>query len=201
MSHMQDALVLTPSRRRVWTRLAVAAVPLVTATIGIWVKAGPVAGLIAGALFAVMVVLLLLHTRRSSIVLTPYEFIEKGLGFQRRRPRGRIARLVRANVVVPRSGANETLYVLDADNDVVIRLYGANYTSQDVDRLVEALAVPCEGPDRPVTYAELARTHPHVLSWVERHPVLMTLTILGVLLLLVAVFVLSMLLLDMTGYV
>ncbi|MFJ9553898.1 hypothetical protein ACIRPH_08775 [Nocardiopsis sp. NPDC101807] len=198
---MQDALVLTPNRRRVWTRLAFAAVPIVTATIGIRVKAGPVAGLIAGALFAVMILLLLLHTHRSSIVLTPYEFIEKGLGFQRRRPRARIARLVRANVVVPRSGSNDTLYVLDANGEVVIRLYGANYSPQDIDRLVRALAVPCEGPDRPVTYAELARTHPHVLSWVERHPVLLAWVVVGVLLLLVAVFVLVMLLLDVTGYV
>jgi len=200
VSHVQDALVLNPSRRRVWTRLAFASVPAVVATVGIWVRLAPMAGLITGALFAVMISLMLWHAHRSSIVLTPYEIVEKGLGFQRRRPRVHIARLVRAVVVVPRAGSNETLYVLDAKNDVIIRLYGANYTTQDMDLLVDALAVPCEGPDRPVTYGELAQTHPHVLSWTERHPVLLALAILGVLVLLVAVAALLVVLLDALGY-
>ncbi|MGW8529878.1 hypothetical protein [Nocardiopsis sp. NPDC055824] len=56
-------------------------------------------------------------------------------------------------------------------------------------------------PSGPVTYAEPARTRPHVLSWVERHPALPARVVVGVLLLFLALFVLVMLLLDVTGYV
>ncbi|XKK39093.1 hypothetical protein HFP72_32605 [Nocardiopsis sp. ARC36] len=56
-------------------------------------------------------------------------------------------------------------------------------------------------PAGPVACAEPARTRPHVLSWVERHPVLSARVVVGVLFLFLALSAMVMLLLDVTGYV
>jgi hypothetical protein len=54
------------------------------------------------------------------------------------------------------------------------------YTREDLTRLVDALGVPCGGPEGPVDAKEFAKTYPGLVSWAERHPYRIAFAVAGV---------------------
>ncbi|MDF5757348.1 hypothetical protein [Spongiactinospora sp. TRM90649] len=125
---------------------------------------------IVGAAFAIPVSLGIGAFVRARIVLTTHEIVLRGIFFERRRSRSDAAEVVRATLTAPRGSPGETLFVLDAHRDPLIRLPVGGYARKDVDRLVSALGLPCGGPDHAVDANELARTYPGLVSWTELHP-------------------------------
>ncbi|WDZ90207.1 hypothetical protein [Nocardiopsis sp. HUAS JQ3] len=190
MHRVQGDLVLRPDLRTGWTRLAVGAVVAVAVTAGVGWRIGAEAALVSAAVWGVLIAFLTAHVYRARIVLTPREIVLKGALFRRRRSRARAVWTIRATVVQPRGGPVDTLFLLDAHGGVLVTVYGNLYRRADMDRLVDALGLPSSGPEGPVTPKELQRFRPGLVTWVERHPYLLGLVILGVLVLLVAVGVL-----------
>lgn len=173
MHHVQDNLVLRPALRAGWARLGVGVVTGVVMTAGIGFRVGPEAAVATGIAWAVLVALVTAHLHRARIVLTAHEIVLKGAVFQRRRSRADAVWTIRATVVQARGGPCDTLFVLDAHGGVLIRVYGANYATEDLDRLVNALGLPCSGPERPVTPRELQRYRPGLVTWFEQHAYLL----------------------------
>ncbi|GAA4567942.1 hypothetical protein [Planotetraspora kaengkrachanensis] len=124
---------------------------------------------VMGAFFAVLIILAITALVRGRIILTAQEIVVQGLVAQRR-SRSRVAEVVRATIVAPRAGATESLFLLDAHRNLVIRVSGYYYTRRQLDQLVNALGVPCSGPSRPVNANQLAKTYPGLVSRVQRHP-------------------------------
>ncbi|MFD6950218.1 MULTISPECIES: hypothetical protein [unclassified Nocardiopsis] len=151
MHQGQDDLVLRPDLRAGWSRLALGMVSGVIVTAGVAFRGGPEAALVVGAAWVVLFSLVAAHVHRAGIILTAHEIVLKGAFFRRRRSRARAVWTVRASVVQPRQGPCDTLFVLDAHGGVLVRVYGAHYTAEDMDRLVHALGLPCSGPEEPVT--------------------------------------------------
>jgi hypothetical protein len=166
---VQDDLVLRPGLRAGWARLAVGVVTGVVMTAGFAFRIGPGAAMVVGAVWIVLVVVVAAHLYRARIILTAHEIILKGAVFQRRRSRARAVWTIRATVVQPRVPPCDTLFVLDAHGGVLVRVYGANYATEDMDRLVYALGLPCSGPGEPVTPRQLQRYRPGLVSWFEQH--------------------------------
>ncbi|MGI5205094.1 hypothetical protein ACQEU6_26395 [Spirillospora sp. CA-108201] len=181
VSGVQDELVIRPDFRTgliVLVVLAVAAAGIVAA---ILVGDAPVVfGLIVGGLFVALVPLALGVLLSSRITLTAHELVVQGLFGRKRRPRSRVAEVVRASIIAPRGGAGESLFVLDAQRALLFRLQGDLYKREDLTRLVDALGVPCGGPDGPVSAKKFAETYPGLVSWVERHPYRLAFVIAGV---------------------
>ncbi|GII57928.1 hypothetical protein Pth03_63170 [Planotetraspora thailandica] len=170
MRGVQDGLVLRPDRGRALVTLVV----LVLISVGVVAAilrgdAPKVFAPVVGALFAVLIILAITALVRGQIILTSQEIVIRGLVTQRR-SRSRVAEVVRAAIVVPQTGATDSLFLLDAHRNLVIRVSGTTYTRRQLDQLVDALGVPCSGPDRPVNANQLAKTYPGLVSWVERHP-------------------------------
>jgi hypothetical protein len=170
MRGVQSGLVLRPDRRKTLVTL----VALVVITVGVVTTilggdAPTVFAPVMGALFAVLIILVITALVRGRIILTAQEIVVRGLVTQRR-SRSRVAEVVRATIVAPRAGATDSLFLLDAHRNLVIRLSGTNYTRRQLDQLVNALGVPCSGPSRPVNANQLAKTYPGLVSRVERHP-------------------------------
>lgn len=109
--------------------------------------------------------------RSKRIVVTTDEIAQLGLFIRRRGQRVRARRLVRAQVIQPRALIYDTVFVLDGMGKPVIRIYGHVYEPADIDRLVEFLGLPCEGPDRPVTAPDLDAMHPGIVPWHQARPV------------------------------
>lgn len=173
MHHVQDDLVLRPDLRAGWARLGVGSVAGLVTTAGVAFRVGTGAALVVGAAWAVLVALVALHLHRTRIVLTAREIVLKGAFLQRRRSRANAVWTIRATVVQPRWGPCDTLFVLDAHGGVLVRVYGANYTTEDMDRLVSALGLPCSGPEGPVTPKELQSYRPGLATWFEQHAYLL----------------------------
>ncbi|PDP85529.1 hypothetical protein CQJ94_22425 [Glycomyces fuscus] len=173
MHHVQDDLVLRPGLRAGWARLGAGSVVGVVVTAGVAFRIGPEAALVAGAAWTALVVVAAVHLYRARIVLTAHEIILKGAFLQRRRSRSRAVWTIRATVVQPRGGPCDTLFLLDAHGGVLVRVYGASYTAEDMDRLVNALGLPCSGPEGRVTPGELHRFRPGLVPWFERHAYLL----------------------------
>ncbi|OOC55663.1 MULTISPECIES: hypothetical protein [Nocardiopsis] len=190
MHQVQDDLVLRPGLRAGWARLAVGVVTGVVMTAGFAFRIGPGAAMVVGAVWIVLVVVVAAHLYRARIILTAHEIILKGALFQRRRSRARAVWTIRATVVQPRVPPCDTLFVLDAHGGVLVRVYGANYATEDMDRLVYALGLPCSGPEGRVTGKQLEEYRPGLVSWVEQHPFLFAAAFCVVLLLAIAVAVL-----------
>nr|WP_237683610.1 hypothetical protein [Nocardiopsis sinuspersici] len=167
-----------------------AAVAGVIPTIEMTVYFGPGAGLVTGAVFIALVSLVAVHLYRARIILTAHEIILKGALFQRRRSRARAVWTIRATLVHSGGDPHDDLFVLDAHGGVLLRVYGANYTTEDMDRLVNALGLPCSGPEGRVTGKQLEEYRPGLVSWVEQHPFLFAAAFCVVLLLAIAVAVL-----------
>ncbi|WP_053202331.1 hypothetical protein [Jiangella muralis] len=167
---MSTPLVLRPApgpRRQLLSTGAVIAVVLVIAG----ALAGGRPALITGiALAALVIVTVAAHLWLSRIVAAPGEITVRGLFGQRRHDRADAASVVLATLLRPGAAAR-TVFLLDAQGRVLMRINGALYAQDDLDRLVEHLELPIGGPDDPVTGARLARAQPGAAGWIERHPV------------------------------
>lgn len=181
VSGVQDDLVVRPD---FWTGLIVLVVMAMAAAgiiAAILIGDAPtVFALIVGGLFAVLVPLAVGALLSARITLTAHELVVQGLFSRKRLPRSRIAEVVRASITAPRGGAGESLFVLDAQRALLVRVQGGLYAREDLARLVDALGVPCSGPDGPVGAKEFAKTYPGLVSWVERHPYGIAFAVAGV---------------------
>ncbi|MER5423503.1 hypothetical protein [Streptosporangium roseum] len=181
MRDIQGDLVLRPDARKGAAFLIAALVATVAIVAAILVGDAPtVFAPIVGAVFAVLIALGSCAFFRARIVLTAHEIVLRGIFFQQRRSRSRAAEVVRATLVAPRVSPGDTLFVLDAQRNLLIRVPGSGYAREDIDRLVNALGVPCSGPDHAVDANELAKTYPGLVSWVERHPYRIAFAVAGV---------------------
>lgn len=136
--------------------------------------------LIVGSLFVILLPLAIGALLSSRVTLTAHELVVQGLFGRKRWPRSRIAEVVRASITAPRGGAGESLFVLDAQRALLVRVQGSLYTQTDLTRLVDALGVPSSGPDGPVSAKKFAETYPGLVSWVERHPYRLAFAFAGV---------------------
>jgi hypothetical protein len=109
------------------------------------------------------------HLRYSRIVVTPEEIVVRGFVVHRRLSRARAARVARANVVQPRAGIVDTVFVLDATGGLLIHIYGRHYRRADIDRLVAFLELPSVAPDRLVTANQLSSLYSGIVPWYEAH--------------------------------
>ncbi|MEV0584443.1 hypothetical protein [Nonomuraea sp. NPDC050310] len=73
----------------------------------------------------------------------------------------------------------------------MLRVPGGGYAREDIDRLVTALGVPCSGPDHAVNANELAKTHPGLVSRVERHPYRIAFAVLAVVVIVIVASILG----------
>ncbi|WP_024876046.1 hypothetical protein [Saccharomonospora piscinae] len=188
MSGPPETLTLTPSSKHARLYLALNAVMLIVWGAYIRVELGLTAALVAGAIYVVFVALVWAHLARSRVGVTAEEVTVYGL-FQRRRSRDRVAGIVRATVVPIKGGPSEQVFLLDSRRELVLRINGAIYSAQDLDRLVEVLQVPCDGPDQPVTPKQLHGLYPGLVSWAERRPYMLTSIVIAALLVVAGVAV------------
>nr|BFE32596.1 hypothetical protein GCM10010200_048470 [Actinomadura rugatobispora] len=135
---------------------------------------------IVGGLFAVLIILATGALLSSRIILTSNEIIVRWLFIRQRRSRPRVTEVVRATITAPRGSPGESLFLLDAHRNLLIRVSTGAYRREDLDRLVKALGVPCDGPDHPVNANEFAQTYPGLVSWAERHPYRIAFAVAGV---------------------
>lgn len=162
-------LVLRPTvRHRPWALLPV------LLFVGLCVYAGAAAGttgvLVGLGVAALVVVPIAGHLLRSRITVTSSEIAVRGFVTHRRADRHRAASILRATVVAPRAPANDSIFILDRDEKLLLRIHGVNYPTADLDRLVEHLRLPTVTEDLPVTANDVAERHSGILPWRERHP-------------------------------
>ncbi|WP_345558943.1 hypothetical protein [Streptomonospora halophila] len=188
MHYARDELALRPNTRAGLVIVAVVAVLGTALSAAAAYGAGAGAGLAIAVVFGVLLALSIGHFLRAKIALTPDQIVVRGLLFQQRRARARAAEVVRADIDAHRAPPGDTLFVLDEQGELLIRIAGTYYAREDVDRLVESLGVPCGGPDRTVTAAELATMYPdlRLVSFVERHPWRIGFAVTGVLIAVIA---------------
>jgi hypothetical protein len=171
----EDELVLRKAREE-WRFAAIAVLvvfglPFVAAAVaagaaGEWGIVAIVGPLVLGPTIAIWG-----HLRYSRIVVTPDEIVVRGFVARRRVPRAPAARVVRANVVQPRAGIVDMVFVLDAAGGLLVRIYGRHYRRADIDRLVAFLGLPSVVPDGLVTANQLSTLYPGIVPWYEAHPV------------------------------
>ncbi|QKW32690.1 hypothetical protein HUT06_00450 [Actinomadura sp. NAK00032] len=179
---MGDELVVRPDFRTGMIVLVVLAVVAVSIVAAILIGDAPDAfALIVGVPFALLVPLGIGALARARITLTAHEFVVQDLFTRKAWPRSLVAEVVRASIIAPRGGAGESLFVLDVRRDLLVRVQGGLYGQRDLARLVDALGVPCSGPEGPVSAKEFAETYPGLVSWAERHPYRLAFGIAGVL--------------------
>lgn len=167
----QDDLVFRPDFRTGLIVLAALVVATVSIVAAILVGDAPtVIAPIAGGLFAAPIILSIGALFSSRITVTAQELVVRGLFTRRRRSRSHIAQVVRATITAPRGTSSESLFVLDAQRNLLVRVSSTPYTREDLDRLVDALGVPCSGPGDPVKAKEFDETYPGLVSLAERHP-------------------------------
>ncbi|MDT0301732.1 hypothetical protein [Streptomonospora wellingtoniae] len=183
MRYAPEVLALRPDTRKAVWHLVTAAVVMGSLVITVTFKFGLIAALVGGAGFTALIAGAVGHLIRSRIELTADEIVLHGLFFQQRRLRSRAAEVVRAEIHAHRAPPGDTLFLLDTRRELVLRVAGTNYAREDMDRLVRALAVPCSGPDRPVTAGELAKMYPdlRMVTFIERYPVQGGFAIAGIL--------------------
>ncbi|WP_344887959.1 hypothetical protein [Actinomadura meridiana] len=134
---------------------------------------------IVGGVWAVLIALGTVAFLTSSVTLTPHEVVVRGLFIRQRRSRSGVVRVVRATIHLPNGVGSESLFLLDAHGQSLIRVNVGGYKREDVDRLVEALGVPCDGPNYFASAKEFDKTYPGLVSRVERHPYRIPLAIAG----------------------
>lgn len=162
-------LVLRPTvRHRPW-----ALIPVVI-FVGLCVFTGASAGatglLIGLGVASLVVVPIAGHLLRSRVTVTSSEIAVRGFVTHKRADRARAASIVRALVVAPRAPVNDSIFVLDRDEQLLLRIHGVNYPRADLDRLVEHLRLPTVVADRPITAGQVAKQYPGIVPWIERHP-------------------------------
>ncbi|WP_116950748.1 hypothetical protein [Jiangella endophytica] len=150
--------------------------------------AGGTTGVLAGLAVASLVVVPVAgHLLRSRIVVTPSEISVRGFVTHKRADRYQAASIVRATVVAPRAPANDSLFVLDRDEKLLLRIHGVNYPTADLDRLVEHLRLPTVTADRPLTANQVAKQYHGIVPWIERHPYKFGFAVVGAIVVLVTV--------------
>ncbi|TDE00095.1 hypothetical protein [Jiangella asiatica] len=165
-------LVLRPSVRNSAIRSRVVGVAVFIAIMLVLPTIiGGLPGLIFGVAFSTVIIApiaaLLL---RSRVVVTPTAITVRGMLLQRRKDRATAASVVRAMLVVPRTGLVDTVFVLDAKKRPLLRINGNIYRTADLDRLVQHLGLPTAAVQHPVTVPQLESMHPGIVSWVEANP-------------------------------
>lgn len=171
MSVRESDLVLRPDARTgliVVTVTVVAGVSIVAAIL-IGDAPTPFAPIV-GALFTAMTALGIVNLLRTRITLTPQEIVVRGVFSGQHRPRSQAAEVVRATITAPRGASGESLFVLDARRDLLIRVSGAGFKREDLDLLVTELGVPCKVFSHPVEPKKFAEMYPGLISKAERHP-------------------------------
>ncbi|TDC54460.1 hypothetical protein E1281_16205 [Actinomadura sp. KC345] len=186
MDHGQAELALRKSRGAIWGKVAAAVVAIGALAGEMALGFGREAALVSAVLVTVLLVVLVWEDHRARLTLTAHEIVVRDVFRRRRRPRARIARMVRATIHRVNAESEDALFLLDARGDVLLRVSGTDYKTEDLDRLVDALGVPCDGPDHEVRAAELDSMHPGLTSWAERHPVLLAIVITVVCLVVIA---------------
>lgn len=166
-----DDLVIRPDSRMalgVLTAMLVAAVGIVAL---ILVSDAPnVAAALVGAFFAMLIILGIGSFLRDRVVLTAQDLTIRVFLIQQRRPRTQIAEVVRATITYSSEGSNENLFFLDAQRKLVLRLGIDLYARKDLDRLIDALGVPCDTIDGQITPKKFTQKYPGLLWKIERHP-------------------------------
>ncbi|RJL35385.1 hypothetical protein [Bailinhaonella thermotolerans] len=189
MREVQGDLTIRPDVRKGLAVLVTAGAAAVAIVAAILIGDAPAAlAAIMGGFFAALIALAAASLLRSRVVLTSHEIILRGPISERRRPRARAARAVRATLTGPKGGPGDTLFILDAHHNVLLRVSASMYGREQIDHLVAALGVPCSGPAHPVTAAELSKTYPGLFRWPERHPYLLGFAIAATVLILILAF-------------
>lgn len=179
MSSSLDTLNLVPARENRRRSLLMAAALAVVLVSSAALTTGRDGALAIGIACAAGFALLWGHLYRARIIVTPQEVRVVGLLLRRRRSRARIASIVRAAVIPLRGPITDSVFLLDSHRRVVLRIYGHNYTREDLDRLVGWLQVPWSGPDRPVTAKQLGGMYPGIVPWIERRPFVFAFALAG----------------------
>ncbi|MGH3244080.1 MAG: hypothetical protein ACRDNL_27130 [Spirillospora sp.] len=125
---------------------------------------------IVGAIWAMLIALGTVAFLTSRITLTPHELIVRSLFTHHRHPRSHITKALRATIHLPNGAGSENLFLLDAHDQLLIRVNVGTYKHEEVDRLVKTLDVPSEGPAYFPSAKEFDKTHPGLVSRTERHP-------------------------------
>lgn len=181
MSVRESDLVLRPDVRTGLLVVTVAVVAGASIVAAILIGDAPtVFAPIVGAMFAALTVLGIGSLLRTRIILTPQEIVVRGLFSRQRRPRPQAAEVVRATITAPRGASGESLFVLDAHRELLIRVSGASFKREDLDLLVAELGVPCDAHSRPVEPKKFAETYPGLISKAELHPYRIAFAIIAV---------------------
>jgi hypothetical protein len=109
---------------------------------------------------------------RVRLVIEPDGFIENGFFSHDRRIS---AKRVASAVIVPvyRGQSLETapqLFVFDASGELLLRLRGQYWSSDDVHAVADAFGVPVRTVSEPLTRAQLREDYAPYLYWFERWP-------------------------------
>jgi hypothetical protein len=124
---------------------------------------------IVGAPFAALIILAIAALLRARITLTPQEIIAQGLFTRKRRPRSQVTEIIRATIIAPR-GSSESLFFLGPQRNLLLRVSSATYGSEDINRLITTLDVPCTHLNTSITAKEFTNRYPGLLTWAEQHP-------------------------------
>lgn len=182
-------LVIRPSVRYV-RRLLLATPVLLLVFVAIMVLRQGVLGLgIALVLSAVILAFLALLMRRSRVIVTADQLIQVGAVGSTPVQRTEIRAVAAASATG--SPAVHSLFVLDGRGETRMRLHTAQWTAEDLRRLVDALGITPLGGDRIVTTAELAEAYPRAVPRLERRPRLALFVTTGGLILLTALAIVA----------
>lgn len=185
MPDVQGTLELRPGSRSALMVATAAGLGAVVEVAVILISDAPtVPALIMGPIVAVLIILGAWAFLTARITLTSDEVVVRGPFIRRRRPRSRITKAVRATIEpldTHRGLPDQSLFLLDAHDTLLLRVRVTYYKRQDVDRLVKMLAVPCSGPHHFGSAREFDQTYPGLLSSSERHQQRIVFAVIGVL--------------------
>ncbi|WP_412518662.1 hypothetical protein K8Z49_11400 [Actinomadura madurae] len=80
---------------------------------------------------------------------------------------------------MPQASA-EVLFILDAHGNALIKVDGDGFETGDLDRFVDALGLPCSGPDHALSWAKFGRMYPGPVPWDKRHSTLLAILLVSV---------------------
>ncbi|GAA1872139.1 hypothetical protein [Actinomadura bangladeshensis] len=181
MSVRESDLVLRPDVRAGLIVVAVLVVAGASIVAAILIGDAPTAfAPFVAVLFTALAVLGIASLLRARIVLTPQEIVVRGVFSQQHRPRAQAAEIVRATITAPRGASGESLFILDAQRNLLIRVSGAAFKREDLDLLVAELGVPCSGYDHPVAPKRFAEMYPGLITKAEQYPYRLAFTAIAV---------------------
>jgi hypothetical protein len=169
MRQTSGDLILRKDSRAGWSRLLLLLVPAAGLTARAYLTEGWEWALGTAVAGTSILLVAAWGVHRSRIMLTADEILVRGLVLRRHRARTHATKVVRARVLGPKNTSVDTLFVLDARDKVLLRIYGSGYRTRDLDRLVDALGLPESGPIDPVTVPELENEYPGLVSWAVKN--------------------------------